>query len=188
MKIFLSKIKLYKGIPAIGIALFYSCTNNLEMVNAITNLSDKQTIYAKEIEIVRNDSGKIVLKGFTKEFSYFHTEPNPYTEFKKGIKIETYIDYPLIESSITAEYAKHWEKIKLWEAKTNVVAQNSKGEMLNTEQLYWDENKHIIYSDNFCRVSTADGILYGKNGFVSDESFTKWKLKNTKGTVTIKDE
>ena len=180
--------KFFKAILFFGIALFYSCTNNLETVNAIVNLSNKPVIYAKEVEIVRTDSGEIVLKGYAKESSYYKNKDAPYLEFNKGFKVETFVNYPIVESSITADYAKHFENKKMWIAKTNVIAQNLKGEMLNTELLYWDENKHIIYSDKFCKVTTDDGILFGKNGFEADENFSKWKLKNTSGTVNVKDE
>ncbi|PIY02221.1 MAG: LPS export ABC transporter periplasmic protein LptC, partial [Bacteroidetes bacterium CG_4_10_14_3_um_filter_31_20] len=141
--------KFFKAILFLGIALFYSCTNNLETVNAIVNLSNKPVIYAKEVEIVRTDSGEIVLKGYAKESSYYKNKDAPYLEFNKGFKVETFVNYPIVESSITADYAKHFENKKMWIAKTNVIAQNLKGEMLNTELLYWDENKHIIYSDKF---------------------------------------
>jgi len=168
--------------------LVISCTNNIETVNAIVNLSDKPVIFAKDVEIERTDSGEIVLKGFAKESSYYKNNEDPYLEFNKGFKVQTYIHYPIIESSISAEYAKHFEKKKMWVAKQNVIAQNINGEKLNTELLYWDENKHIIYSDKFCKVTTKDGILFGKNGFEADETFSKWRLKNTNGTVNVKDE
>ena len=183
----LSKIIILFSFLIFGLTLFFSCTNDLETVNSIVNLSEKPMIYAKDVEIVRTDSGKIVLKGFAKESSYFLSEKDTFLEFKKGFKIETFKEYPIVESSITAEYGKHWEKRKIWEARTNVVTQNIKGEMLNTEQLFWDENKHIIYSNSFCRVTTADGIITG-NSFEADETFNKWTLKKGKGTINVKDE
>lgn len=182
-----SNILYFKAILIIGIALFYSCTNNLETVNAIVSLSNKPVIFAKDIEIVRTDSGKIVLKGFAKESSYYSNKEDPYLEFNKGFNVETYINFPTVESSMSADYAKHWESKKLWEAKTNVVTKNMKGEMLNTELLYWDENKHQIYSNSLCRITTPDGIITG-DSLIADETFNKWSLRKAKGTIIVKDE
>jgi hypothetical protein len=39
---------------------------------------------------------------------------------------------------------------ELWEAKDSVVVINQAGEILNTEQLFWDERNKIIYSEQFC--------------------------------------
>ncbi len=180
-------ISTLKAILLIGIALFYSCTKNLETVNSIVNLSEKPVIFAKDIEIIRTDSGKIVLKGFAKESSYFSNKKDPYLEFDKGFKVETFVNFPIVESSMSADYAKHWETKKLWEAKTNVVTKNMKGEMLNTELLYWDENKHQIYSNSFCKITTPDGVITG-DSLIADETFNKWSLRKAKGTINVKDE
>jgi LPS export ABC transporter protein LptC len=175
-------------IPFFGIVLFFSCSNDLKTVNALPDLNSKPMISALEVHIERNDSGQIILKAYAPEFSYFKNAKEPYTEFPKGLQVETYKNYPILESSMKADYAKNLETRKLWEAKRNVVVSNYKGDTLNTELLYWDQNKRIIYSDKFCRVKTADGVLFGKNGFEADENFTRWKLKNTKGTIYPKDE
>lgn len=178
----------FKAIPIVGIVLFYSCSNDLKTVNALPDLNKEPVISAFEVHIERNDSGEIILRAYAPEFTYFKNAKDPYYEFPKGLKVETYSHYPILESSMKADYAKNLEKEKMWEARTNVVVSNYKGDTLVTELLYWDQNKKIIYSDKFCRVKTEDGVLYGKNGFEADENFTRWKLKNTKGTIYSKDE
>jgi LPS export ABC transporter protein LptC len=185
--IFLAKITKFTCVLILGIVVLNSCSNDLETVNAIVDLSEKPMIYAKDVEILRTDSGKIVLKGFAKESSYFLSAKDTFLEFKKGFEIKTYKDYPIVESSITAEYGKHWESKRIWEAKSNVVTQNIRGEKLNTEQLYWDENKHQIYSNSYCIITTPDGVITGDR-FVADETFNKWSLKKAKGTINVKDE
>ena len=113
------------------------------------------------------------------------------TRFPKGVKLIGYIygAYPDTAYSITANYAINNETIGLWEARGDVVAINIDGEQLNTELLFWDENKEIIYSHKFSRISTEDGVFYGENGFEAKEDFTKWKLINiNNSTVNVKDE
>lgn len=78
---------------------------------------------------------------------------------------------------------------KLWEARGNVFAHNKEtNEKLNSEELFWDENQKLIYSNSFSRIETEDGTFYGQDGFESNEKFTKWKLKGSRGTVNIKEE
>jgi len=73
------------------------------------------------------------------------------------------------------------------EAKNNVIVTNIKGEILNTEHLIWDQNKKIIYSDVFVKITTPTQILFGK-GLESDERFENWKIKNPTGNIFINKE
>jgi LPS export ABC transporter protein LptC len=167
--------------------IFFSCSNDVEKVNAITDKKTYPEFTVKDMHLLRTDSGKIVVRIEAPVFDRYQTDDS-YIEFPKGVKVYMYDEYPHIQSSITANYAKQFEAKKIWEARNNVVAVNFKGEKLNTEQLFWDENKKIIYSEKFTRVITPDGVFYGQNGFEADQSFTRWKLLNTSGTVNVKDE
>jgi LPS export ABC transporter protein LptC len=179
---------LLKSVFVIGTVFLFSCSNDLKTVNDLPGISNGPIMSVKEVYTERNDSGKIILKAYAPEFLYYKNEKDTFTEFPKGLKVETFSHYPVIESSMRADYAKNMEGQKMWEARTNVVVSNYKGDTLVTELLYWNQNKKIIYSDKFCRVKTEDGILYGKNGFEADDNFTRWKLINTKGTIYPKDE
>lgn len=146
---------------------------------------------AENITVLRSDSAEIILSVFAPEMNRYSLTDSIYTEFPKGIELIGYVyrSYPDTAYSIRADYAINYETVKLWKAQGNIIAKNIDGDELNTELLYWDENKKIIYSDKFCRIKTEDGIFYGNNGFEAQEDFTKWKLFNiNNSTVNIKDE
>jgi len=181
--------KVFYFLNAFLILFFVSCENDIKKINLITSKNLYPDESAKNIEIIKTNSGKIVYKLSAPEIQVFGKSEKPYTLFPKGLTMLTYNNYPKIESSFSAEYAKYYENEKLWEARNNVEATNNKGEKINTEQLFRDETKKIIYSNKFTRITSADGIFYGEKGFEADENFTKWKLKNIKNsTVNIKDE
>jgi LPS export ABC transporter protein LptC len=71
------------------------------------------------------------------------------------------------------------------EAKKNVVVINEKNEKLNTEHLIWNEKTKKIYSDEFVKITTPDEIIYG-TGFEADQDFSRYKIMNIKGTITVK--
>ena len=75
---------------------------------------------------------------------------------------------------------------KLWVARNNVVAMNKKGDILNTEELFGTRLKEIYSNDNV-KVTTADGVIFGK-GFVSDERFVNWRIKNMTGSFYVDEE
>lgn len=146
---------------------------------------------AEDIEVIRSDSAEIILSVFAPEMNRYSLTDSIYTEFPLGISLIGYIygSYPDTAYSIKADYAINYETTELWKAEGDVVANNIDGDELHTELLYWDENKKIIYSDKFSRITTEDGIFYGENGFEAQEDFTKWKLKNINNSVVnINDE
>jgi LPS export ABC transporter protein LptC len=171
-----------------GILILFGCSNDLETVNALPINEILPIISIKDVSTTRTDSGNISIKAYAIEFNFFKNQDSSYSEFPKGIKVQSFSKYPKIESSITANYAIHKEKSNIWEARNNVVVTNYKGDTLITELLYWNQAKGIIFTHKLCRIRTEDGIIIGKNGFESDENFSIWKLKNANGTVNIKDE
>ena len=81
---------------------------------------------------------------------------------------------------------EHEKKVEIMEAKNNVVVVNEKGEQLNTEHLTWDKKQSLIYTKEFVKITTAEEIIYG-NGLESNQSFTKYKIKDIKGTINLKE-
>lgn len=108
----------------------------------------------------------------------------PYMEFRRGVYIETYKDSSrLVESTLEADYAIFWEKLKLWEAKGNVVAVNARGEILETQQLFWNQRTKKIYSNVDTKVTRNSDVIIGV-GFESDESFDYF-FRRPRGKVTV---
>lgn len=169
-------------------ALIYSCSNSIESVNSIVSGDTIPILESKNFFLTRSDSGNTVVRAKAKMVQYIITNKDSFTLFPEGIIVETFTNYPEVESMISANYAKHYESKKLWEVKNNVIARNYKGDTLYTELLYWNESTKKVYSNKFCKIITQDGLLIGKNGFEADESMTKWKVFNTEGTVNVKDE
>ena len=66
----------------------------------------------------------------------------------------------------------------------NVIVTNEKGDKLNTEHLIWDEKKQKLLSNEDVKITTKDEIIFGK-GFEANEDFTKYKIFNIKGTISI---
>ncbi len=183
MKLFLkSKYTIKRGL-LLNLTLmlslvcaFSSCTTNLDMVNAMEDKEDKATITAKNSEILYTENGRLKLKVLAPVIKYFQNTKEPYNEFPEGITVYTFSDSMEIESELTSKYANYYDSKGLWSASNNVVAKNSKGEILNTEHLFWNQKKKIIYTDDNVKITTADGVQYGQ-GFSSDETFSNWEIK-----------
>lgn len=166
----------------------FSCETDIEKIKSLTDPSDLPDVHAQKVEIIYTDSANLSMILEAERIKRFGNTERPYIEFPEGMFVRFFDDSMKVESEITANYAIYYNDEKLWEAKGNVVAHNiGKGEKLNTEELFWDENKKKIYSNSFSRIETEDGTFYGQDGFESNQRFTKWRLKSSRGTVKIKE-
>ena len=87
-------------------------------------------------------------------------------------------------ASFTSKYAKYLDDKSLWELRDSVVAINEKNERLETELLYWDQEKDRVYTDRAVRITSEDDIVLGI-GLESDSRFTNWWILNSKATISI---
>ena len=86
-----------------------------------------------------------------------------------------------------ANYAKQMMNTQIWESKGNVVVVNKMGEQINTELMYWDQRKGLIYSDAYVKITTPDKIIEG-NGFEANQDFTDYQIKDIIGTINLKED
>jgi LPS export ABC transporter protein LptC len=181
---------LLPGILLLVFSLYFiSCENDIEKINSLPGNTTLPEVSGKNFEIIHSDSGKVKVRILAPELHKYDLIEQPYIEFTRGMKAYFYDDSLKIESVIEAGYVKYFEKERLWEAKNNVEARNlKKGEQLNTEHLFWNEQKKIIYSNTNSRIVTEDGTFYGEKGFEANQDLSKWKLKSSKGTVNVKNE
>jgi lipopolysaccharide assembly outer membrane protein LptD (OstA) len=64
------------------------------------------------------------------------------------------------------------------------VVVNQKGERLTTDELIWDEEKKIIYSNTFVKIATEDEVMYGK-GMIANQNFSDYTIKNITGKIKV---
>ena len=145
------------------------------------------SLTAKNSTTVFTDSGKVQLvMSFAIMESYANIEQS-YSEFRSGIKVFFYDGHDEPVATVFSKYAKYIDKKKLWELKDSVVVVNESSDKLETEQLFWDQEKDLIYTDRFIKITNVDQTVMG-TGFESDHMLTRRKIKNVTATIYLKEE
>jgi LPS export ABC transporter protein LptC len=161
------------------------CGNDLKTVNAITLKTEGPSMSAINIEVLFSDSGRIEAKLSSVLLNKYEGQ-NPYLEFPKGFKVVMYDTAGKVESTITGNYGKQDEITRVMEAKGNVIVRNeAKNQQINTEELTWNENRALIYSDVKVKITTANKVLYS-DGLKANESFTWYEFVNPHGQMIVK--
>ena len=179
-------IKTPYVLLGVFIFLISSCENDIQKVRELTAKQDSALIIAQKVEINYTTYGiKTVLMKTPELRKYSEKNEESYIEFPKGIKMYFYDKDGKVSSTLKANYSIYYEEEGRWIAKYDVEAINKKGERLNTEYLIWLRDKQTISSDQFVKITTNDGIIYGDNGFTSDQTFSNWEVINGRGTLNI---
>jgi LPS export ABC transporter protein LptC len=169
--------------------LSWSCQNDIETINALTNEVKLPDQTGLDIEVAYTDSGVLQGKIFAPEVNVYTTVEEPYSEFPKGIKVLFYDEAGTAYAYVQANYAIYYEKKDLWEARSQVVAENTlEGKKLETEQMFWNQKEEIIYSEKFSKITNPDGVFMGENGFEAKQDISWWKLKGSSGTVNMRED
>ena len=101
-----------------------------------------------------------------------------------GLFLEKFDDNFKVEATIRCDSAFYFKNDKLWRLDGNVVIRNTKKELIETEQIYWDQTFHEVRSDSFVHIERADRILEGY-GFKSDENLHNYLVKKPSGIFPI---
>jgi LPS export ABC transporter protein LptC len=145
------------------------------------------SLTVKNFETVVDDSGKVQLIMSAPIMETYNNFDSPYSDFKSGIHVIFFDGKKEPVATVSAKYARYTNKKSLWELRDSVVVVNGTNDKLETEQLFWDQGKDLIYNEMFVKLSNEDQTITG-NGFESDIRLTKRRIKKVSGPIYLRDE
>ena len=168
-------------ISSVTILFTTACVNDMNEVNETTKLAEPEIEKGKNIELFYSEDGVVKVR-VTAPTVTRHNTNDPFTEFNDGLNVDFFNDSMRVVSNLKANYGIRYEKDLKTIMQNDVRVVNEKGEHLSTEELIWDERKHVIYSEKFVKITTPDQVLYGE-GMEADEQLTKYIIKKPQGTI-----
>lgn len=149
--------------------------------NLMTDYSEELTVSETENGVLRY----VVEAPLSESYSLAR---EPYREFRRGVDVVTYRSDSVggVDVTLTADYAIHYEKRRLWEAKGNVVIKKSDGREVYTQQLFWNEKTGRVWSNVDTRIVEEGGRgSYVVEGFESDDRFRDLSFRKIKGRMLL---
>lgn len=148
-----------------------SCGNKLSS----TDLVDPASAPSQQIAnmyATQTENGKMKMRMEAPTMKKYTIDKNEsYEDFPDGFQVFGYNDQELLETEIISNQARHTIKgnDEKWSAYGNVVITNFiKGEKIETDTLYWDQAKKMIFTDCYVKLSSPQGFMQGY-GLESDE-------------------
>jgi LPS export ABC transporter protein LptC len=179
----LSGKKSFAALLAVAALLILSCETKTNQIPK-SDLLTLPAVTGRNITSQFTDSGKIQLKFITPLIEQYSNKESQYSEFRYGLTAIFYDGKPTPSASVTGKYAKYTNEDNLWELKDSVVVVNENKDKLETELLFWDQKKDMIYTDRFVKITSEQQIIQGF-GFESDSHLRKRRIKKVTATITL---
>lgn len=153
-------------------------------VAAQINPKKMATMTTKNIATFISDSGVVQYKIVSPLWQVFEEKDTPFWSFPKGLYLQKYDPYFHVVATVAADSAKFFKNEKLWRLDGRVeLTQEPKG-LFQTQQLFWDQRRGILYSDSFIHIETETHVLEGM-GFESDENLRSYRIVKPQGIFPI---
>lgn len=165
--------------------ILLACENKVEDIEEFSGLSNMPIQTTFDAVVTFSDSAKINMRLKAPKMDRY-TGSDPYLEMMEGLEILFYDSLMNVESHLTARYGIIRDKENLVEVRQEVVFTNERGEILETELLYWSQDSAKVFTDKFVTITRQDGVIHG-HGLIANENFSEWEILNISGDIFVDD-
>ena len=168
-------------------SFFSSCDNAKEhTAEAIRDEDSVAMMTSYGINTLISDSGIMRYRIIAERWEVNDNLNPPRWIFSRGLFLEQFDEKFHVETYIQADTAHYYNVKKLWHLWGNVRIRTVDGLRFYSEELYWDQTRHELYSNMYSHLITPERELQGAH-FTSDEHMKHYKITDTKGSFTRED-
>lgn len=169
-------------LTMVGFFLLASCEGQKEhTAPAVHDRDSASMMISYGVNTLISDSGVIKYRIVTERWEV-NTVRNPSRWiFEKGLFFEQFDEKFHVQSYIQCDTAYYYDQKKLWELRSRVSILTKDGLRFTSQQLFWDQASHELYSNVPSRLVTPDRTLEGMY-FRSDERMTRYFVSNSRGS------
>tara|TARA_R110002072_G_scaffold106447_1_gene232415 strand:- start:70882 stop:71433 length:552 start_codon:yes stop_codon:yes gene_type:complete len=175
---------MFKSVMAILFVItLFACEGNYQNVQKLAMGDNLPFAEGKGINMKYTDSGKVVANLRAPEMKDYSNFDFPFLEFPKGVELFFWEDGKL--STVVSDYAIKYEETGIVDLRKNVVLVTSDSVILNADQLYWDQAKEWVFTDQPYQITLKDGSVNNGASFDSSQDFTTFISRNNQGVQLI---
>ncbi len=158
-----------------------------KMTSMVTHSTDPEkvpTMTSNDVQTVISDDGHTRYRITTKRWLMFEEAKEPHWIFPDGVKAEELDSAYQTITSIQCDSAYYDEHKQLWDLHGHVTITNVEGDVIMTDQLYWDQMDHRLFGEAFIHVEKQGRVIEGY-GYESNEEFTNYHLRDVEAIFPI---
>ena len=179
----ISKYITFIMVTVFTVTMFFSCKDNFKDVQNIGLLSNKPITEAENINTKYTDSGKLKSHLISSKMLDFSNRKFSFVEFPEGINFTIY-DKNGNKNNVIADFAMIYNDTDLIDLQGNVVLTTHNRDTLFTEQLFYDQKREWMFTNEPVKFRQKDQIING-TGFDSNRNFTNARVLEMSGIIYI---
>jgi LPS export ABC transporter protein LptC len=170
----------------IGCCFVCSCENDKKKIEELT----KDVVLREEaskVESYLSQDGVLKAK-LTAPLMY--RVPNPdtvYTEFPKSLHVDFFDSTQKKETWLDCKYGKYFDNLNKVYLRDSVVVISIKGDTLKCQDLWWDQNTKLFYTEKYAEYRTTDKKIYPGKGLEAAQDFSRVTFKEVTGVLKVKE-
>ena len=160
----------------------------MEKVKQFIDYDTISGLMAYDVVIERSDSGRMTAKLVAPVMRSVDDQDSAMLEFPKGFVAYIYDGDTAPTAKIRGDYGVNYERRELVVAKHNVVVENVEThEVLETENMFWNQKTKKIYTGSTVKISSPDKIIFG-DSMTANESFTRREIFGIRATIELEED
>ncbi|MEL0457275.1 LPS export ABC transporter periplasmic protein LptC [Tamlana flava] len=172
-------------VTIIIVTMFFSCNDSLKQVQKI-GISENEPIGIDyNMNVKYTDSGRVTANLISAKMLDYSNRDFPFHEFTDGVTLYIF-DKDNKKSTVVADYAIVYGNTDLIDMRNNVVITTHDNSVLKTDQLYYDQKKEWLYTNEPVEFQTEQDLIKG-NGFDSNSKFTNAEVLEVTGIITLEE-
>lgn len=179
-----NRMRLLPFVTAIAIAAVTVAVTGCKESDPVgmgnVDVAHTPTMLTRNVETLISDSGVTRFRIVTPIWYVYDEVEEPYWRFPEGLNLEKFDNFFRREATVEADSATYLKNRQIWQLDGNVNITNVMNEKFLTNQLFWDQRLHKLYSDSFIHIERPDKVLEGY-GFDSNEQLTRYTIRNVSG-------
>jgi len=175
-------VKNFFEISILCLFLLASCAGDKSLLNE--KIYDGPVISVENVYSRHSDDGivKIIIKA-DKQEQY----DNGDEKWPEGMLLELYdVKSSELTTTFTADKVTHVKENGIYRGEGNVIVENLKSkEVLTTEELFWNPNKKIFFTERFVTIVDDEGLPTYGQGLTANQDFTEYTITEPDGETII---
>ena len=173
--------RTYIVLAVFMMVLMVACEEEHEHTAPAVNPRDSvPAMVTYGVNTLISDSGVIKYRLVTERWEVNEVRNPSRWIFDKGVLITQFDQKMHIQGYIQCDSAVYYDKLRLWQLHGRVRILNPQGLSFQSDEIYWDEMNHKLWSHSYSHMKMPDKEVDG-NCFESNEQMTQYEIKQIHG-------
>ncbi len=163
-----------------------ACKNDLKEIDALYSMKQTHNEIVRDVRIIYSDSGQVKSLIRAPKIVRKRNDGEVIEIFPDGVRATFYDEEERETSWLSANKGIRDDSKNKITVRDSVVLHNIEQDTLRTSELIWDEDKEIIFTDQFVKITNPREVIYSY-GFRADQQFSRYEINQVKGKMILDD-